>query len=333
MPTDDVLKKLSQKRSTPLSQIKRLSANRAKDDKISGAGYAAMVKRAEEEERRKKRDFIRSTIMPYIPTTIGRMSPGEYKARFGGNGGMLSSWVYSPGTEETFSPIDISGLEVWYDASQIIGLNDADPVTTWPNSSSFGSDRDVTQATAASRPTYRMNVLNGKPVVRFDGANDWLYLFTGLMPEVVQPMTWFFVARTTRFPDTADKQAILSAGGGTLNLIEFGQHAANYDIYAGASIGFTNPAPIIGTFTEFMWLQNGAASQFCVNGAEPTTVDTGTNKFAAGGEGFSIGSRNRDNSSEPLEGDIAEIMLYSRALSDSEREQVEDYLMTKYAIV
>ena len=45
------------------------------------------------------------------------------------------------------------------------------PIETWTtNNNEF---LFITQPTAANRPTLIDNVLNGKPVVRFDGVNDY----------------------------------------------------------------------------------------------------------------------------------------------------------------
>src|SRR5688572_5561243 len=67
-----------------------------------------------------------------------------------------------------------ASLKRWFKADAITGLADSDPVTTWTDSSGTAN---VTQATAAKKPTYRTNVINSLPVVRFDGTDD---LLTGL---------------------------------------------------------------------------------------------------------------------------------------------------------
>ena len=46
------------------------------------------------------------------------------------------------------------------------------------------------QATATNQPTYQTNVLNGKPVVRFDGSNDQL-----LFSATANPQNLFLVNR------------------------------------------------------------------------------------------------------------------------------------------
>src|SRR5574343_1369214 len=71
-----------------------------------------------------------------------------------------------------FSPSDVPGLFQWLVAADITGLNDGDAVATWEDSS--GNNRDASQATGANRPTYKTNIVNSLPVVRFDGSDDYL---------------------------------------------------------------------------------------------------------------------------------------------------------------
>ena len=66
---------------------------------------------------------------------------------------------------ESFSPTDLTGLSVWLDADQITGLNDGDAVSTWNDAS--GNSNNATQTDTAKQPTYEVNELNGKPVVKF----------------------------------------------------------------------------------------------------------------------------------------------------------------------
>ncbi len=66
-------------------------------------------------------------------------------------------------------PPDKSGLCVWFKADAISGLNDTDPVSTWPDSS--GVFAAATQ-TGSNRPVYKTNQLNGRPVVSFTSSSS-----------------------------------------------------------------------------------------------------------------------------------------------------------------
>jgi hypothetical protein len=105
--------------------------------------------------------------------------------------------------EEAFSPDDISGLVLWLDADAIEGLNDGDPVTTWEDQS--GNNNDATQSSASAKPTYQTNELNGKPIVRWDGTDDYMTLGdVAALDFGTNNFSVFIVVKAT-----ADEKAIL----------------------------------------------------------------------------------------------------------------------------
>ena len=77
-----------------------------------------------------------------------------------------------------FTPMDFSGLRLWLDASdlngtgQTLALNSGEAVTLVKDKS--GQNRDATQATSISQPSFVYSALNGLPNLRFDGVNDYL---------------------------------------------------------------------------------------------------------------------------------------------------------------
>ncbi len=77
------------------------------------------------------------------------------------NNGALSG-ARRAGEIPSFLPTDVAGLKLWVKADSL-ALNDGDPVGTWADQS--GNGNDLVQATAAKKPTYKANILNGLPVV------------------------------------------------------------------------------------------------------------------------------------------------------------------------
>lgn len=71
-----------------------------------------------------------------------------------------------------FNPTTIAGLQVWWDASQLTGFADNDPVGTWPDST--GNGRSAAQAAVGRRPLFKAAFQNGLPVLQFDGVDDLL---------------------------------------------------------------------------------------------------------------------------------------------------------------
>lgn len=64
-----------------------------------------------------------------------------------------------------------AGAVLSLDARTITGLADGDAVETW--SGRPGSTATVAQSTAGSRPVFKVSILNGNPVVRLDGTDDF----------------------------------------------------------------------------------------------------------------------------------------------------------------
>jgi hypothetical protein len=215
------------------------------------------------------------------------------------------------GAAAVFSPDDLAGLEAWYKADAITGLADADPVATWIDSS--GNGNDATQGTGDNKPTYQTNELNGLPVVRFDGINDVLSAsFT-----LDQPLSLFLVFMAT---NTAENEWIVD--GTTLATMGVRIFNNQLIITADASL-FSGTAYTQGTYKVATAIFDGASSRAALNGV-------GADGNA--GTGTPSGIRLGGPTTALLEGDIVETIIYSRSLSASEREQVEDYLMDKYAL-
>jgi len=79
-------------------------------------------------------------------------------------------------------------------------------LATWSDAS--GSANHLTQSTVANQPTVVANVLNGMPVVRFDGTNDNMKK-SAFTTALSQPNTTFIVWKTA----TSVRQ--FAIGGGT----------------------------------------------------------------------------------------------------------------------
>lgn len=75
----------------------------------------------------------------------------------------LLTLFHQGGVSAGFTPLDLTSLRAWYKADAL-SLNDNDAVATWPDSS--GNGYDLAQAVGAAQPTYKTNIVNGRPVVR-----------------------------------------------------------------------------------------------------------------------------------------------------------------------
>ena len=237
------------------------------------------------------------------------------------------------------APDDISGLVLWLKADEITGLSDGDGVSSWPDSSA--ENNDASQANAPDRPTYETNELNGLPVVRFDGA--WAYMTVAYDAGLALTgnITCFAVASWDNF-SSGDHETVWAFGAhsnNNLNVI-FGKYDGDVLKFTYNDGSFRNvleSSSWTGTNTTryiVAWRvdQDDDDVEFRVDGATESTVadannlniQTGDNTGGAVGANLTAG--------ELFDGDIAEIILYSRYLTAAEVEDVEQYLSTKYNI-
>jgi hypothetical protein len=214
-----------------------------------------------------------------------------------------------------FAPSDIAGLQLWCKADALV-LNNDDPVTTWTDSS--GAGHDLSQSSAGAKPTYKTNIVNGKPVIRFDGSSDVMAVtYTQL-----QPVTAFVIAACDTF--AGDNRTLFD--GQTINTMIFRIDSATgvTTLYAGAVLQHT--AIVEDTWTILTAVVNGASSKIFVSGGTPASGDAGAQTFT----GLTVG---RDGTSTAFwAGDIAEIILYDTSLSNANLNNVGTYLATKYAL-
>ncbi|HDS83948.1 MAG TPA: hypothetical protein ENN97_01945, partial [Phycisphaerales bacterium] len=196
-------------------------------------------------------------------------------------------------------------------ADNLAGYNQADPVSMWPDLS--GNDNHAFQNDSGHRPVYISNALNGKPVLRFDGVNDYFSL-----PELPEVGTVFVVLRE-------DPNA-------THNWRPFISHALPGNEPANWHRGENR------TFWSQQWGQpvvyegQTKVNGVIVNGLTtpiPTSYALVSQINLAPVPANLIG-RDRSFSDRVWHGDIAEILLYNRALNEQEENAVGWYLAHKY---
>jgi hypothetical protein len=254
----------------------------------------------------------------------------------------LSTW--SP-----FTPASVTGLQAWYDASDASTLFDATSggslvaadgaVARWQDKS--GNGRHFTQSSSGSRPLRKTSQQNGLATLLFDGAND---LLTG--PDIAdylqsgQAETVFVVMKTL---STGERHEILSKqdqAGGWRFLIEsdnkatlfFDSNASNRTTVATSSVVSTSAYTLLawkasgGSLTTSAAIyRNGTTLGTSVSGSVASVPDN-SDALVCGASYY------QGAAYDTINGNIAEIIIYDAALSDTDRAAVESYLMTKWAI-
>lgn len=229
----------------------------------------------------------------------------------------------APVLSRPFSPLQIPGLVLWLRADTGLwqssarttsAVADGDPVGLWEDLS--GAGNNVTQGTSTKKPTLKLAIQNGQNVVRFDGVDDFLKATFTLN----QPHTRLAVLRDL----SAANATVVAIDGATVSTAYFVTVSSRWRLYAGAYLIDPTDTPdnafhvLRGTF-------NGASSVIALDGGAKATGDTG----AANPGGIFLGGA-ADNTVE-MNVDMAEVLEYSSALSDTDVTALLSYLKGRYA--
>lgn len=261
-----------------------------------------------------------------IPTSTGNIDVTVTSSTDGDQNDANDSATDST-TVQAFSPAAFSPT-VWLDANESVTNDsdtdaaDTDPVKSWGDQS--GNSNSVEQTTPALQPTYVANAANGNAGIDFNGVDQYMFSTTANLPD--GEMTWFIVI----------DPAVLSSGGEAFvssGYILYHQAPVNSEDNVGVETSST--AYEFGLATANLQLLTFAVDQSLGN---PTLVyrdgsllsDASASSYTSSTD-FSIASSSNAGANY-YEGVILEIIAYDSILSTNDRQLVEDYLITKYAI-
>ena len=252
------------------------------------------------------------------------------------------------------APTEITGLQLWLDASDASTLYDATTggslvaadgaVARWEDKS--GNARHFTQGTSANRPARKTAQQNGLDTLLFAagggatrgddiliGSDFGDYLQSG------QSATVFVVLKTLTSSvrhELINKQDFL---GGWRFLIEsdnkatlfFDDDNSNRNTVASTSTVSTSSYSVLafkasgGSLSSAAIYKNGTSLAVSSSGAVATVGNNSAALEIGGGTSAGV-------TYDSLDGNIAEVIIYDAALSNTDREAVENYLLAKWAI-
>jgi hypothetical protein len=216
--------------------------------------------------------------------------------------------------------------------------NDGERIALWKNINFKLSNRiDVTQATLASKPFYVRNGINNIPALRFDNAQLLIASNVKISEIVSSNQATVFVVQNNFSGDSTT-----TTFGWATSSNRFQSHAQESDIVSidygdmsNASAGRTS-TPILTNFLNqnkiITFVKNGSNVKVKINSAilANSSIANAVLDVSLSGD-FSIGKFLPDNNYFFL-GYIGEFIVFKKALTDAEINDVEKYLSKKWSI-
>jgi hypothetical protein len=227
-------------------------------------------------------------------------------------------------------PMDVrpvsDGLVLDLRADRGLTLDGDGRVATWEDAS--GRSHHAHQAVPASRPVLIRDAVNAQPAIRFDGVGSFLHLTDQVLSS--QRFTMFAVASDD--------------GSGSHREILSNWNAAADNSVTSVFLGTTGPATVrfSDNFSSAGDVRSPREHFLLTAVSSDYDATVFQNQSELSHKGTMLAARNlkapyvigRQGSlnGEYWNGDIAEILVYNRALSDDERKQVTRYLMQRYGL-
>lgn len=248
--------------------------------------------------------------------------------------GAVVAWLLF-GNREPKKPTDLkasvprNGIALWLIADDARPLNGPN-LDVWQNQEYAGVR--ATAMNIAAQPSIITNTLNGHAVVRFDGQDDMMQTNVEFKKDRMPAGATVFTVFTSATAESSPLRKVYGCDDGGYDPaagLDSRAGDKNYGVFTGTGVAgyFALQAnrPYLTT-DQFSWTSfNGWVNGRATLVAEPTSHNENTLPVLyIGGTGPVF--------FEHWQGDIAEMLVYNRALNDAERRNVEDYLAAKYAI-
>lgn len=196
---------------------------------------------------------------------------------------------------------------LWLDASKLTGLTDGQQVDTWRDASGLGNHANR----AYGSPVYKTGVINGQPVVRFASGS-----FNFQRINTIRTVFWVLNETVG-----ASAPRFLLGDSGSYHFHRSAD-APNGPLWSQ----WTNGNIVAGTTKMMGTVVNGATTPLPGGSFQLVSVVTIGNVEA------NNLSDDRNIANRSWLGDIAEVLIYDKALSSAEEAQVGSYLTAKYGL-
>jgi hypothetical protein len=226
-----------------------------------------------------------------------------------------------------------AGLALWLKADTITGKSNGDPLSSWDNSSPVTYLDYLVSAGPGEEPTYVAGSASfgGKPAVQFDGTDkltvlnfvmgtpDMTVIVVGTYPGAAGfamaqgPNVWASPGFALYYGTTA---------GGSVGVINRGSNGDSY----GAHDGLDLSAPAVSVF------QYNAAVDAWPAWTNGTPLPEERKGYGSVPPPVTGGATDTLTIMNGGQGDIAELLVYSTVLSQTDRQMAEGLLAWKYGM-
>jgi hypothetical protein len=214
-------------------------------------------------------------------------------------------------------------------------------VTAWADQSGNGRNAN----SYGENPIYNSSNLNGKPTISLTSMSDYVTrAFTiSSNPLGASGSTAFSVQYVEDVCNNSDSNGPIFGNFGspiddevqTQSHYPYGVDCTVYDAFATTTrkSSLTPPETITNVWTLYSVHSTDGEWKDYVNGQLMHSDPTNTYNSIIGGDDSTLYiGRQTANGDHTLKGKVAEAIVYNRVLTTQERQQVEAYLNTKYAI-
>ena len=232
-----------------------------------------------------------------------------------------------PQTAAAVTPATYSNLEAWWKADSLSLTNSAPVGGTgieWQDESS--NNRDGTQGTAGARPLFKTSIFGSMPAIRFDGSDDTLAFTPDISKGANDDYSVLIVGKS------------LNSTDGEL----LGHSVTNIQVRVNRSAGPT--VSFFGNSIEAISdaFSNSLTNVHLITWRTDGTADTTSFRENKTARGSGLGTGNSELKLNRIartsfggfaNWDIAEIVVYSRRLTDAEVDNLYDnYFKTRWGL-
>jgi hypothetical protein len=241
------------------------------------------------------------------------------------------------------SPVaTIKNLGLWLETSLSRSFTESElidnsAISTWNDNNQRVSEyNNATQSTEANKPLLIHNGINDVlPVVRFDGVNDFLN-FDGSFLVGTDYTIFVVEQRRSSVANNYFIGATTSVTNGNLILGYFSDTVLRHSQFGSSTeinitvSAYSKPTPKIHCFTHGS--ASSAGKRYWGNGVNEVSNNSASRRINLSALTQATIGRRMTSSTSYYNGDIAEVIMFSRLLTTEERVEIERYLGKKFGI-